>query len=85
MRKRSSTRRRPDLVGADGEEIDHATIRIDHDDESDVRPGDDVPPPSYTDDCAPPTSAGDTDPSNPADTDPSNSGGAGASDGPNGV
>lgn len=76
---------RIDLVGADGEEIDHATIRIDHDDESDVRPGDDVPPPSYTDDCAPPARPGDADPSNPGDADPSNSGGTNASDGPNGV
>lgn len=39
------------LFDADGEELDHATIRIDHDDESDVREGDDLAPPPFGEIC----------------------------------
>ncbi len=46
---------RIELVGADGASIDHATLRIDHDEESDVRPGDDLPPPARNTDCGPGT------------------------------
>ncbi len=35
---------RLNLVGPNGEELDHATIRVGHGDESDIRPGDEVPP-----------------------------------------
>lgn len=55
------------LVDTEGRELDHATIRIDHDDDSDVRSGDDIAPAPYSERCdpagAPDPVDGDDDPS----------------------
>ncbi len=59
---------RLDLVDARGRELDHATIRIDHDDRSDVRGGDDIAPAPYQDRCEP-GDAGTPDPTDGAPTD----------------
>jgi hypothetical protein len=49
---KSEGRYRLQLFDDTGEELDHMTIRINHDDESDIQPGDEIPGQAPTVDCS---------------------------------